>query len=64
VPPRRARAESPPPAARPAPGPRFDLRSRLRKDWNTIRRGIEAGEEDFWRVVDDTRRKVRRIVGE
>ena len=55
-------------AARPAPAdappvssPPFSLRRKLRDDWETIRRGLEAGERDFWRAVDDTKRSVRRL---
>jgi len=63
APPRRSPAESPPPAPAPPSPARFDLRSRLREDWHTIRRGVESGEEDFRRALDDTRRNFRSLVG-
>jgi hypothetical protein len=59
APPRRPAVEPPPAAA-----PRFNLLGRLREDWRTIRRGIESGEQDFWRAVDDTRRNFRELVGD
>jgi hypothetical protein len=64
APSRRAPAEQPPRALAPPAPPRFDLRSKLREDWNTIRRGVESGEEDLRRALDDTRRNFRGLVGQ
>jgi hypothetical protein len=57
-------APSGPAALEPAPAPaaRLDLRRKLREDWATIRRGIESGERDFWRAVDETKRNFRSLV--
>jgi hypothetical protein len=58
----RQPVESPPPAR---PSPRgFDLRGRLRDDWQTIRRSFQAGEDDFRRALDDTKRNFRDLVGQ
>ncbi|HEU4368908.1 MAG TPA: hypothetical protein VFV05_11865 [Methylomirabilota bacterium] len=64
TPPRRAASEVTPPRPGPASPSRFDLLGRLRDDWHTIRRGVESGEDDFRRALDDTRRNVRRFLGE
>jgi hypothetical protein len=59
-----AARRAPPGPTPPALPSRFDLRTRLRDDWNTIRRRFESGEDDFWQAMDDTRRNFRGLVGE
>src|SRR5688572_132688 len=54
---------TPPPATPPpAASSGFELRRKLREDWSAIRRGIESGERDFWRAVDETKRNFRSLV--
>jgi hypothetical protein len=33
----------------------------LREDWDTVRRGVETGERDFWRGVEDVKRGLQRL---